>query len=282
LTLSATEAPLKIWLAPAKINLFLHITGRRADGYHELQSIFQFLDYADELTFRIIQQVEIIHSNPLSGVAIEDDLTVRAARLLQQYTRCKLGVEIYISKKLPMGGGLGGGSSDAATTLVALNQLWKLGLGKQALAELGGQLGADVPVFIHGRAAWAEGVGEKLTPVEVDEPWYVVLVPPVSISTAEIFSAKELNRGCVAIKMSDYLAGTAENVCEPVVGSRYPQVKSAIEWLNQYSKARMTGTGACVFAPMSSAQRAADVLREKPEGYSGFIAKGRNVSPLYG
>ncbi len=274
------DTALKIWPAPAKINLFLHITGRREDGYHELQTIFQFLDYADQLTFRVTQDTEIIHTNPIPGVAAKDDLTVRAARLLQHYTRCQLGVEININKKLPMGGGLGGGSSDAATTLVALNQLWNLGLNKKNLADLGRQLGADVPVFVYGRAAWAEGVGDKLTSVKLDEPWYVVIVPAVSVSTAEIFSAKELNRECLAIKIADYLEGMTENVCEPVVRSRYPQVNTAIEWLNQYSKARMTGTGACVFAPMSSEQRAADVLRKKPDGYSGFIAQGRNVSPL--
>ena len=281
MTPSATEAPLKTWLAPAKINLFLHITGRRADGYHELQSIFQFLDYADELTFKIIPQAEIVHTNPISGVDVDKDLSVRAARLLQRYSRCRLGAEIHINKKLPLGGGLGGGSSDAATTLVALNQLWYLGLDKPTLAELGRQLGADVPVFVHGHTAWAEGVGEKLTPVEIDEPWYVIIIPPVSISTAEIFSAKELNRKCVAIKIAQYLTGATENVCEAVVRKRYPQVNNAIEWLNQYSKARMTGTGACVFAPLSSEQRAVEVLREKPEGYAGFVAKGRNVSPLY-
>lgn len=270
-----------LWLAPAKINHFLHITGQREDGYHELQTVFQFLNYADELHFTALDNKEILHNNPLPGVAPEQDLTIRAARLLQQYTHCSLGVKINITKRLPMGGGLGGGSSDAATTLVALNQLWDLHLDKNALAQLGVQLGADVPVFIHGVSAWAEGVGEKLTAIELDEPWFVVLIPPVHVSTAEVFSNPELIRNCQPITSNDFLKGKGRNVCLPIVMQLYPEVTQALLWLEQFAAARMTGTGACVFAAFSSEQEARLVLAKKEKNISGFVAQGKNVSPLY-
>ena len=269
------------WLAPAKINRFLHITGQRSDGYHQLQTVFQFLDYADELRFTILEHNEISHNNPLPGVAPEDDLTIRAARLLQEKTQCTLGVQISITKRLPMGGGLGGGSSDAATTLVALNKLWNLHLEKNQLAQLGVQLGADVPVFINGVAAWAEGVGEQLTTIDLDEPWFVVLIPSVSVSTAEIFSHSELTRDCQPITINDFLNGEGGNVCEAIVCQLYPEVAQAINWLNQFAPARMTGTGACVFAAVASEQQAKQILAKKGVELSGFIAQGKNISPLY-
>lgn len=272
----------KIWLAPAKINRFLHITGQRDDGYHELQTVFQFLDYGDELQFKIAaHQSEICHNNPLPGVKPEDDLSIRAARLLQQYSHCSHGVQISINKRLPMGGGLGGGSSDAATTLVALNQLWQLQLDKNALAALGVQLGADVPIFVHGHAAWAEGVGEEFSVIELDEPWFVVLVPRVSVSTAEVFSNPHLKRDCVPISRNDFVSGQGNNVCEAIVRKLYPAVDQALSWLNQFSEARMTGTGACVFATFATEQEAQQVLQDKTSQFDGFIAKGKNISPLY-
>lgn len=276
-----TESKDKIWLAPAKINRFLHITGQRSNGYHELQTVFQFLNYADELSFKISEHNEICHANPIAGVDPEDDLTIKAARLLQQETHCQLGVQISIIKRLPMGGGLGGGSSDAATTLVALNELWDLQLTTEHLARLGVQLGADVPVFVHGVSAWAEGVGEQLTAVELDEPWFVVLIPPVSVATAEVFADELLQRDCCPITIHDFQAGAGINVCEPVVCRLYPEVELAIKWLNQFAQARMTGTGACVFASVTSEQEANQILLKKPENFKGFIAQGRNISSLY-
>lgn len=271
----------KVWLAPAKINHFLHITGQREDGYHELQTVFQFLNYSDELRFKILDHDEISHCNPLPGVKAEDDLTVRAAKLLQQHSSCSSGVQININKRLPMGGGLGGGSSDAATTLVALNQLWQLKLDMDSLAKLGVQLGADVPIFIHGFSAWAEGVGEELSAIQLDEPWFVVLIPAVEVSTAEIFSHPELERDCPSISINDFLSGQGHNVCQSVVQKCYPEVEQATKWLNQFSAAKMTGTGACVFAAFDSEQDAKQILLKRPEQFSGFIAQGKNISPLY-
>ncbi len=269
------------WPAPAKLNLFLHITGRRADGYHELQTLFQFLDYGDELCFELREDGEIHRVTELDGIPEADDLVVKAAALLQQHTRCGAGVDIYVDKKLPMGGGLGGGSSDAATTLVALNHLWGLNLSTDELAKLGVQLGADVPVFVHGWAAWAEGVGEKLTPVQPEEPWYLVLIPASHVSTAEIFNDFELTRGCASIKMRDFLEGNSSNVCEPVVSKRYPEVRKSIEWLSKYAPTKMTGTGACVFASFAQEEDAQNVLKKLPEKWQGFVAKGMNLSPLW-
>lgn len=269
------------WLAPAKINLFLHITGRRDDGYHELQTVFQFLDFSDELSFKLLNNTDILHANPLPGVKTKDDLTVKAAKLLQQYSNCPYGVQISILKRLPMGGGLGGGSSDAATTLVALNQLWKLNIDLSELAKLGLQLGADVPVFIHGFAAWAEGVGEDISPIQLDEPYFVVLIPSISVSTAEVFSSTLLQRNCTPLNMQQFLAGEGGNVCETVVRELYPEVEQAIQWLSQFSQPRMTGTGSCVFASAASKSEAEKILKQKPGQFGGFVAKGLNISPLY-
>lgn len=268
------------WPAPAKINLFLHITGRRADGYHLLQTVFQFLDYGDELSFSITENPEIKRLTNLPGVAESDDLTVRAARLLQAGASIRQGVEITIDKRLPMGGGLGGGSSDAATTLVALNQLWGAGYSTDQLAALGLQLGADVPVFVRGYAAWAEGVGEYLERIELDEPWYLVVIPPCHVSTREIFSSENLTRDCSPIKIRHFLSGVGGNVCEGVVFQRYPEVKEAADWLGKYGAARMSGTGASVFVPFADELAARRVCERLPARWRGFVAKGLNRSPL--
>ena len=268
------------WPAPAKLNLFLHITGRREDGYHLLQTVFQFLDYGDTLYFTPRDDGEVRRISPLPGVAEAQDLTIRAAKLLKEASGCQQGIDIEVEKRLPMGGGLGGGSSDAATTLVALNHIWKLGFTSEQLAQLGLQLGADVPVFVHGHAAWAEGVGENLTPVSPPEPWYLVLIPDVSVSTAEIFNAPQLTRDTPAIKIRDFLAGQGINVCQETVAKRYPAVAESLAWLNQHGKAIMTGTGACVFAAFETRQQAEAVLAAMPEKWKGFVAKGLNLSPL--
>ena len=271
------------WPAPAKLNLFLHITGRRPDGYHLLQTVFQFLDIADELSFDINDSGEISRASDLAGVAPEQDLVVRAARLLQQKAGCQLGVRITVHKRLPMGGGLGGGSSDAATTLLALNALWDCRLDRQQLATLGLQLGADVPVFIGGHAAWAEGVGEQLQPVEPEERWYLVLVPEVSVSTAEIFAHPELTRNSPAITIRDFREGRVRNDIEPVVRAMYPEVDAALRWLSSYGEARMTGTGACVFLPCTDKAQAESIKRQAEEALpsaTGFVARGLNRHPI--
>lgn len=268
------------WPAPAKLNLFLHITGRRPDGYHELQTAFQFLDYGDELQFEVTESPAVRLSQPMEGVADADNLILRAARLLQQQSGCELGAVISVIKRLPMGGGLGGGSSNAATTLVALNTLWGCGLSEAELAQLGLQLGADVPIFIAGFAAWAEGVGEQLTPISPEEPWFVVIQPDCHVSTAEIFSSSELTRDCEPITISRFLSGEGSNVCEAVVKKHYPAVANALNWLAQYASPRMTGTGACIFADFKHQQQAQHVVDNLPTNWQGFVAKGCNRSPL--
>lgn len=277
-----SPSPDRVWLAPAKLNLMLHIVGRRADGYHRLQTVFQFLDHSDRLRFEPRTDGRIRRTTPLPGVTEATDLTVRAARALQDATGTPRGADIHIDKRLPLGGGLGGGSSDAATTLVALNQLWELGLSTERLAGLGLTLGADVPVFVHGRAAWAEEVGEVLTPIdELPEPWFVVLIPPVSVSTGTVFQDEDLTRNCPAITIPDFLAGAGSNVFEPVVRKRYPLIERALGDLGRFSASRLTGTGACVYASFSderSARRAMATLRPR---WSGFVARGQRVSPLW-
>lgn len=277
-----TDGSAVSWPAPAKLNLFLHITDRRADGFHLLQTVFQFLDYADDLYFTVRTDGAVRRLSELPGVAAEADLVVRAARLLQAETGCRLGADIRVEKRLPMGGGLGGGSSDAATTLVALNVLWQLRLPVERLAGLGLALGADVPVFVRGQAAWAEGVGERLEPVDLPEPWYLVLVPPVNVSTAAVFGAPELTRDCPPITIRDFLAGIGSNVCEPVVRARFPAVAEALDWLGHFAPARMTGTGCCVFAAFAAESEARQVAAQLPAGWHGFVAQGRNRSPLLG
>ena len=268
------------WPSPAKINLFLHITSQRNDGYHELQTAFQFLDYCDYLQFEITPTADIQLLTPIDGINNNDNLIVRAATLLQQHAKIQQGTKITLDKRLPMGGGLGGGSSNAATTLVALNQLWNCQLSNDELAQIGLSLGADVPVFITGKAAWAEGVGEKLSPISPPEPWYIVIVPNCHVSTAEVFSSPELTRNCEPITISRFLSGEGRNVCEDVVLKHYKAVADALDWLNQYAKSRMTGTGACVFADVKSQQQAQQILASLPEGWQGFVAKGCNQSPL--
>jgi 4-diphosphocytidyl-2-C-methyl-D-erythritol kinase len=268
------------WPAPAKLNLLLKVVGRRADGYHLLQTVFQFLDVADELRFRLREDGSVRLLNPLPEVPEEQDLTVRAARLLQQEAGISAGVEIELQKRLPMGGGLGGGSSDAATVLVALNRLWGLGLEKAQLARLGLQLGADVPVFVHGQAAWAEGVGEEITPVELPEPWYLVVTPSCHVPTAEIFGDPDLTRDSARIKIADFLSGSRENDCLPVVARRYPPVAEAMDWLGQFAEPRLTGTGASVFAVFEQEQAARDTMERVPRDYAAFVARGLNRSPL--
>lgn len=269
------------WPAPAKLNLFLHIVGRRADGYHLLQTAFQFLDYGDRLRFSPRDDGAIRRITPIEGIPEEQDLTVRAAALLQQAGGVTRGVDIAIDKRLPLGAGLGGGSSDAATALVALNRVWGLGLPRERLAELGLRLGADVPVFIYGRAAWAEGIGERLTPLTLAEPWYLVLVPPCHVSTAEIFAAPELTRNAPPLKIAAFLSGAGANLCEPVVRRRYPEVGEALDWLGKHAPARMSGTGASVFAAFPGEAAAREVLAQVPERWRAWVARGTNVSPLY-
>jgi 4-diphosphocytidyl-2-C-methyl-D-erythritol kinase len=268
------------WPAPAKLNLFLHITGRRDDGYHSLQTLFQFLDFGDRLAFELRPDGAIRRMGDVPGVASEQDLIVRAARLLQLQAGVSVGADIQIDKRLPLGGGLGGGSSDAATTLVALNHLWQVGMEQAQLMELGLQLGADVPVFIHGHAAWAEGVGEQLVDITVDEPWFVVVIPPCHVVTGDIFSDPELKRDCQPITIDGFLSGQGLNVCESVVRERYPQVASALEWLSDFGAARMSGTGACVFVAFADRQQAQQVFEQLPPAWGGFIARGLNRSPL--
>jgi 4-diphosphocytidyl-2-C-methyl-D-erythritol kinase len=270
------------WPAPAKLNLTLRILGRRADGYHRLQTLFQFLDVGDDLHLTVRPDGQIRLLIPVPGVPDEENLVVRAARLLQAVTGCQLGVDLRLDKRLPQGGGLGGGSSDAATTLVALNQLWGTGLGEDELAELGLALGADVPVFVRGRAAWGEGVGERLTPVMVPECWFLVLTPPCLVTTADVFRHPKLTRNSPSITIADFISGDDRNDCLEVVRGGYPPVARAIDWLDGFARARLTGTGACVFASFNSRAEAEAVLLQAPAELPGFVARGLNRSPLLG
>ena len=271
------EAP---WPAPAKLNLMLRVVGRRDDGYHLLQTLFQFIDLCDELRFepRLDGGIRLLTGTP--GVPAQADLVVRAAHLLQQHTGCGLGANIRIHKRLPLGGGLGGGSSDAATTLVALNQLWRTGVGDDDLAALGLRLGADVPVFVRGRSAWGEGVGEELQPVDPARPWYLVLKPECHVPTSEIFADPELTRDSCRITIADFIAGADRNDCLPVVRKRYPLVERALEWLSRHGEPRLTGTGACVFAAFEHESGARMALRSVPADIDAFVARGLNRSPL--
>ncbi len=268
-------------LAPAKLNLCLKIIGRRNDGYHLLQSLFQLLDFGDTLHFSLRDDSEIVLHTPFDGVAPADNLIVRAACALRDATNTHTGIDIHCDKHLPMGGGIGGGSSNAATTLLALNHLWQTGLSADALSEIGLGLGADVPVFVRGRTAWAEGVGEKLTPVEMPEDWFVVIHPGVSVATREIFSHQQLTRNSRPIKIAAFLEQGAGNDCENVVKSLYPEVKNALDWLSQFAPAQLTGTGSCLFARFADEASARDVFSNRPASYSGFVARGVNVSPSH-
>ncbi|WAF85037.1 4-(cytidine 5'-diphospho)-2-C-methyl-D-erythritol kinase [Metapseudomonas otitidis] len=267
--------------APAKLNLMLHILGRRPDGYHELQTLFQFLDHGDELGFSLREDGEIHLRTEVPGVPPDSNLIVRAARSLQQASGTRLGADIWLDKRLPMGGGIGGGSSDAATTLLGLDHLWQTHLGEERLAELGLALGADVPVFVRGRAAFAEGVGERLQPVILEEPWFLVAVPQVFVSTAEVFTDPELTRNSAPINLRSLLEGGSRNDCQPVVEKRYPEVRNALMWLNKFTSARLTGTGACVFGSFPNRDDADKVARQLPATLPSFVAKGSNISMLH-
>jgi 4-diphosphocytidyl-2-C-methyl-D-erythritol kinase len=270
--------------APAKLNLMLRIVGRRPDGYHLLQTVFQFIDLCDWIVLRERRDGHIGLASPLPGVPEESDLTVRAAKLLRQAAGDEgLGVDIAVEKNLPMGGGLGGGSSDAATTLLGLNILWRLGLSIDFLAELGLRLGADVPVFVRGHAAWGEGVGERLTPLpDLPEPWYVVVAPPCHVATGAIFSSPDLTRDNKAITIADFVAGQQENHCLPVVVEMYPQIGECITVVAEYSQqAKLTGTGACVFGAFDDEAVAQDAVRKLSAKWEAFVAKGMNRSPTH-
>ncbi|MFM1887647.1 MAG: 4-(cytidine 5-diphospho)-2-C-methyl-D-erythritol kinase [Pseudomonadota bacterium] len=247
--------------APAKLNLFLHVLGRRADGYHDLQTVFQRIDLQDEIRLQVTADGGVRREPPpadpvLAGLEPSQDLTVRAAQLLQRATGCRLGVRIHVAKRIPAGGGLGGGSSDAAAVINALDALWDLRLDEDARAALGLQLGADVPVFVRGRNAWAEGRGERLTPVALPARWFVVLHPPVHVPTAAVFADPALRRDTPPMDLARFLAGQGHNDFEPVVRARYPLVGQALDWLSQHAPARLTGTGACVFAAFEAASAA--------------------------
>ena len=270
-----------VYPAPAKLNLFLHVVGRRADGYHLLQTVFRIVDHGDRLRFAPRDDGDIVLRTPLPGVPPESDLTVRAARLLQAETGYRRGVEIGVDKRLPMGGGLGGGSSDAATVLLALNHLWGLGVPRRRLQEIGLTLGADVPVFVFGRTAFAEGVGEALQAVEAPAAWYVVLEPPVQVPTAAIFGAPDLKRDSLPVRASDWGAGFGGNDLQAVAVSRFPVVGEYLGWLAGFGEARMSGSGACVFAEFGDRQAACSVVGQLPPGMRGWCAAGLDVHPLH-
>lgn len=277
------------FLAPAKINLFLHITGQREDGYHLLQTVFRLLDFYDTIYLKPTTSSSIKRVNDIPGVPEAQDLCIRAAKLLQQHTQCPLGVEMVVEKHIPMGGGLGGGSSDAATVLLALNHLWNLRLSRDELLTLGLKLGADVPFFIFGRNAWAEGIGEKLQAIELPEAYYVVLNPNTHVSTAQIFADKRLTKDSIPKTMSTFSSianssgGTSNefvNQLEEIVCKNYPPVANCLAWLKQFGDARMSGSGASVFLAVPDKQTAINICEQKPENIQGFVAKGLNQHPL--
>ena len=264
-------------LSPAKLNLFLHVTGRRPDGYHSLQTVFQLLNWGDDMRFEWRESPNITLSGDTDDIAAEDNLILRAARLIAP---CDQGAHIHVRKRIPRGGGLGGGSSNAATTLLALNRLWGLGLNLDTLLRLGEPMGADVPIFIQGQSAWAEGIGEELTPVSLPKRWFVVAQPDCMVSTAEIFAHPELTRQTPPITVQAFFSGAGRNDLQPVVESRYPEVQRAVEWLKEYSPdARMTGSGACVFASLESEQEARDIAARAPAGLAVVVAEGLDRLP---
>jgi 4-diphosphocytidyl-2-C-methyl-D-erythritol kinase len=276
------------WPAPAKLNLFLHITGRRSDGYHDLQTIFQLIDRCDRIGLAVRADGRITRQAGLPDVEPDQDLAVRAARALQQHTGVALGAEIHVIKHIPPGGGLGGGSSDAASVLLALNALWRCKLGLPELARLGVGLGADVPLFVHGSSAWGEGRGERLTPMELPPRWFLVIHPGVGVNTAEMFQAPELTRNSAIITIRAFAESRAVNVFEPVVCARRPEVAQALDWLRAQIDAhgaaiaaRMSGTGACIFAGFARADDAERIAARVPDRWSSFVARGLNHSPLH-
>ena len=267
--------------SPAKLNLMLHITGRRADGYHLLQTVFQFIDLYDRLHFEATTQTSIRRINSRTPVEQAEDIVIHAAKLIQKRYGVRQGAEITIEKQIPVGGGLGGGSSNAASCLMALNTLWNIGLSIDQLAEIGLELGADVPVFVRGFAAWADGVGEQLTPIKLRECHYLVIYPDIPVSTVQIFNAEELTRNCDPITIRAFQQGMGVNVCEPVVRKRYVEIAEALDWLNQYAAARITGTGACIYAPFDSQLAAERVKSRLPQHWQGFVVKGMNSNPVH-
>jgi 4-diphosphocytidyl-2-C-methyl-D-erythritol kinase len=268
------------WPAPGKLNLFLHIVGRRPDGYHLLQTAFQFIDLCDELNFWQRPDGVIERVGEVAAVPADSDLALRAARALAERHGVRMGVGIELRKRLPVQGGVGGGSSDAATVLVALNRVWRLDLAVDALAELGLALGADVPVFVRGQSAWAEGVGERLTPADFPAPIYLLVQPNVTIATADLFQAAELTRDSPLITMTGFLAAGGRNDFEPVVRRRYPAVADALDWLGLVAPARLTGTGSCVYAAMPDEATAREKLARLPARWRGYVVRGLNRSPL--
>ena len=271
--------PLKLQ-SPAKLNLMLHITARRANGYHELQTVFQFIDLHDEMEFRVTQNGAIQRGRINTQINENDDLIIKASRLLQRRYSVSAGVEISLHKNIPIGAGLGGGSSNAATTLMALNRLWRLDITSTELRQIGSQLGADVPVFIYGHSAWGEGIGDELTPLELPELWYLIINPGIFVSTAEIFASKDLTRDCHPLTIRAFLDGEGENVCQPVACKLYPEIQSAIDWLGEFSPARMTGTGASIFAAFDSVEKANTVKSLLPHNWTGYVVKGMNINPV--
>ena len=270
------------WLAPAKINLFLHITGRRDDGMHHLQTAFQFINLCDELTFTPRNDAQIMRVNEIARVPAEQDLCVRAARLLQAFANVASGVDIAIRKVIPSAAGLGGASSDAATTLLVLNKLWSLDLPAEALVELGRSLGADIPVFMRGHAAWAEGIGDQLTPVEIEANWYVIANPGVPVSTGEMFAHSQLTRNCPTLTICSPKAGEFGNVFEPIVRAQYPKIDSVFGWLSGHQcKPFLTGSGGCVAAAFATRARALAVQADRPAGIDTYVVEGLNQSPLF-
>jgi 4-diphosphocytidyl-2-C-methyl-D-erythritol kinase len=267
--------------APAKLNLFLHITGQRADGYHDLQTVFQFIDLQDTITLEKRSDNHIRRLTAWPEVPEEDDLMVKAAQRLASYGGMSAGVDISIEKRIPTGAGLGGGSSDAATVLCGLNILWGLHLPASILVEIGRQLGADVPVFIHGHAAWAEGTGNLLSSISPPEPCYLLIVPPVHVSTAKIFNHPALTRDTSPIRITDFLEGNVHNDLEAVARREYPLVNEAMKWLQQFAKARMTGSGAGVFITAESPQAAQEIADKAPAEWRCFVTRGLNISPLH-
>ena len=268
--------------SPAKLNLFLYINGKLSNGYHELQTLFQFLDFGDWLEISVrSQDNQIVLTPEIPNLKTEDNLIYRAAKLLQEKTNIQQGASIHLNKILPMGGGVGGGSSNAATALVALNYLWKANLSIDELSELGLTLGADIPIFVHGHAAFAEGVGEKITYCDPAEKWFVVLKPEDAISTAVVFQDPGLPRNTPKKPLEQLLKEPYQNDCEKVVVNHYSNVEKALNWLLQYAPARLTGTGACVFAEFDNEADAQAVFRHKPAEFFGFVAKGLNGSPLH-
>ncbi|PQJ44256.1 4-(cytidine 5'-diphospho)-2-C-methyl-D-erythritol kinase [Vibrio campbellii] len=268
------------WPSPAKLNLFLYINGRTENGYHELQTLFQFVDHGDELTIQANDSGEITISPEIEGVPLKDNLIWKAATALQRFANCSYGAHIDLHKILPMGGGIGGGSSNAATALVALNYLWQTNLSDDELAEIGLALGADVPVFVRGFSAFAEGIGEKLSPAHPDEKWYLVVRPNVSIATADIFGHPDLTRNTPKRDLETLLNTPSVNDCEKIVRMLYPEVDKQLSWLLQYAPSRLTGTGSCVFAEFSSKSEAETILAQLSDKVSAFVAQGRNISPL--